>query len=156
MINVKAQRTQVDGKQQEYSKRSAIAITGEGARQEFKDEADVNKILQRFGVTAPQRQVIYESVDYDLDLQTAHIAIDQAKEMHQKLPRDLREKYPTWQAILNAIHNGSLKIDLDQAEANAEMIASKITKAQKAEQELEAKKEAKKQETRESPKVDTR
>lgn len=116
MINKKVPRHQADGKQLDYSQMSALVCVGEDmARQEFKAEADINNILKRYGVNGsalPIRPVVYQEVDYTIDLQQAMGAIETAQDMYRKLPPSLREKYPTWQSILNGIHNGSLKIDL--------------------------------------------
>lgn len=82
------------------------------ARQEFKDEADINKLLARYGVQPLTKEPIYGDVDYNLDLQQALAAIDTAGQAWQSLPKNLKEKYPTWQLLLNALHEGRLKIDM--------------------------------------------
>lgn len=113
-------RTQVDEEQDFYSLAAGIHFTGpesrDVARQEFKEEADVNQILARYGVNAPQRQAVFGETDFTLDLQQAFGAIDAAKSAHHKLPPNLKEKYPTWQSVLNAIESGQLRIDLRSEE----------------------------------------
>lgn len=107
----KAQRTQVDELQEAYSNEAAIDFTGtpDKARQEYKDEADINVLLGRFGVHAPQKQMVFgQEVDYNLDLQQALTAIADAKTAHRELPENLRERYPTWQSLLNALETGAL------------------------------------------------
>lgn len=86
------------------------------ARQEFKDEADVNHLMRRFGVGAfspPNRPGSFGEVDWDMDLQNAMFAVGAADRMYRKLPPDLRAKYPSWETLLNALRNGELKIDLE-------------------------------------------
>lgn len=83
------------------------------ARQEFKKEADVNVLLQRFGVHAPQRPgQMGQQIDYNIDLQTALTSIAAAKEAFRSLPDNLKNKYQTWQALLTALDRGQLVINL--------------------------------------------
>lgn len=81
-------------------------------RQEFKNEADTNWLLKRFGVTVPQRQGAWgREVDYNIDLQQALASITDAKAAYRNLPENLKERYPTWQTLINAVENGQLTID---------------------------------------------
>lgn len=108
-------RTQVDDLGDAYSDATAITFdpTEDKARQEFEQETDANRILARFGVEVPgQRPPFYGEGDYDLDLHSAMIATKEAQLMHGTLPANLREKYPTWQSLLNALSSGELKLDL--------------------------------------------
>lgn len=82
------------------------------ARQEFALEADINYLVDRFTPGAPQRQLIYGETDYTMDLQQAFGAIQVARHMHSRLPPELREQYPTWQALLNAVETGEFKTEL--------------------------------------------
>lgn len=111
---IPAIRTQVDQQQDFHSELAGLDCTTstDTARQEFKDEADVNKILARYGVNAPQRQAIFGETDFTLDLQQAFAAIEAAKNAHHKLPQSLREQYPTWQSVLNGLDSGEFRIDL--------------------------------------------
>lgn len=114
-------RTQADGAQEEYSEMAVIdcADSMDMARQEYKDEADVNVILARFGIHAPQKQTTFGEVDYTIDLQTAFGAIEAAKQAHARLPEDLRKDYPTWQTLLNAIERGEITVKEGQPEPPA-------------------------------------
>lgn len=107
----KAVRTQEDDLGDIYSQQTALDMSGfpDRARQEFKDEADINILLRRFGVTVPQKQVTYGEANFDLDLQQAHAAVREAKEGFARLPEELRKKYPSWKSIFNAIQSGELK-----------------------------------------------
>lgn len=110
MLNFPAERRQSDGRQDEYSAAARIDTSNlpDLARQEFKQEADVNYILSRFGLDGPQRQLVFGDVDFDIDLTGAHAAVSQARRAWGKMPDYLKEKYPSWQDLLAAIHSGEL------------------------------------------------
>lgn len=117
----RAIRTQVDSEFEAYSLRTGIDFSDakDLARQEFKAETDVNQLLGRFGVGAlGQRQQIFTETDFGLDLQTALEAVEMSRQAHRQLPRELREKYPTWQALLNGLYTGQFKMDLSQVPAD--------------------------------------
>lgn len=78
-------------------------------RQEFKADADINNILQRFGVMG-KIPVWGTTIDYNIDLQSALNAVEQAKIAWKTMPLEVRKKYPTWQILLNEIESGKLKI----------------------------------------------
>lgn len=111
-----AVRTQNDQSQELYSTRAAelladeMAESKDTARQEYGDEANINKLLARFGVHTPVGKVTFGEVDYSVNLQDAFQAIADAKEAHRRLPADLKTDYPTWQALLNAIEAGAIRI----------------------------------------------
>lgn len=106
----KAVRRQSDNKQQEYSLLTRLDTTNlpDMTRQEFKDDADINKLLHRFGANVPQKRVRYGEQDLDVDLQGAYAALADAKEAWREMPIKLREKYPTWTHMLEAIDAGTL------------------------------------------------
>lgn len=113
-------RTQIDELDEAYSIATALDCSDmpDLARQEFKDETDVNKILARYGVNAPMREAQYGlEVDYNLDLQQSLAAIYAAQDAIRKLPPDLRAKYPDWQTAMQGIYNGTLQKDLDAQKA---------------------------------------
>lgn len=119
MNNKPAERHQADEKQDLYNEVTALDFRDavDPARQEFKDEADVNTILRRYGYGAhglPQRQPIYGEVNYDMDLQGAHNAIEQAKTTFRQIPDELLDKYPTWQAMLAGMATGAFGHDLGE------------------------------------------
>lgn len=76
-------------------------------RQEFGQEADINYILSRFGVNSFARPVQYGEVDYDIDLQTALSAIEQAELGYNRLPEELRKQYPSWESVILALAEGT-------------------------------------------------
>lgn len=118
-----ANRTQADGKNELYSELTGLDFDPslDKARQEFKQESDVNIILARFGVNAPQKQATFGEVDYNIDLQTAFAAIADAKRAHRELPEEIRRDYPTWQSLLNGIESGEIRFkDQPPAEPAAE------------------------------------
>lgn len=107
------------------------------ARQEFKDETDVNKVLARYGIDGLPRTPEYSEVDYNLDLQSALESIRDAERAIQKLPPELREKYDTWERLLAGAYNGGVQNDLvayhekqasDKAAADAAAVAAATPK----------------------------
>lgn len=114
------ERTQYDTLQDEYSILTGVDLSGteQLTRQEMRDEADINNILNRYGVTAPQRELRYgEEIDYTLDLQTALGALDAAERANFNVPEELRQKYPSWRDLLNAVESGQYQHDLEQLAA---------------------------------------
>ena len=84
-------------------------------RQEFKDEADLNILLGRFGVNQQVRQdPRFMEVDYDLDLQTAIAAVESARRANYNVPEELRTKYPDWRAVLDGAESGQYQKDLQE------------------------------------------
>lgn len=77
-------------------------------RQEFRDETDVNLLLQRYGAAIPQKPVQYGEVDFDLDLHTAYGAFQRVREGFNSLVPMLRDKYPTLDELVAAIATGEV------------------------------------------------
>lgn len=102
-------RTQVDGQQAMYSAiaRDRMPVEESLARQELAEEADVNYFLSRYGVPMPQ-PANYGYADYNLDLQGALAAIDDAKEAWRRLDPQLRSRFPDWMSLLQAAERGEL------------------------------------------------
>lgn len=110
-------------------------------RQEHKHETDINTILDRFkvsGVLPPSRQPVYGDRDFDLDLHTGFIALAEAQRAFLNLPAELREKYGNPAKMLDAVHSGDFRKDLEahevargdaQADATA-ALAERQTKRQ--------------------------
>lgn len=124
MTGIPHQRTQKDGAQDEYSFASSLDTGDEKhTRQEFKDEADLNILLARFGVSTPIRTDLQygQEVDYNLDLQQAFAAIESARRANLATPAELRDKYPSWREVLNGAESGEYQRDL-QALADKQTI----------------------------------
>lgn len=123
MSPIPAIRTQVDGLDEEYSLHTGIDCGNreDMARQEFKDDTDVNKILGRYGVNADMRPLQFGNVNYDLDLQQALEAIIAANEAMASLPDTLRERYPSWESLSKGLRDGTLKRDLETQRLAAEL-----------------------------------
>lgn len=83
-------------------------------KQEFRDAADINNIMDRFGPAAPQREVVYTSRDFDLDFQTGLDSLAQAKRVYRRLPAELKKDFPTWQAVLHGITTGELALKIGE------------------------------------------
>lgn len=109
-------RTQIDDKGDEVSRATILdcSASRDMARQEFKDDADINVILSRFGLSTTNRTPTYGEIDYTLDLQTALGAIAQSQSAYRRLSPELKAKYPTWQKLVNAMASGHLAKDLDE------------------------------------------
>lgn len=77
------------------------------ARQEFKEESDVNVILRRFGAGGFEaRPVVYGVQDLDLDLQGVYMAAEAASAGWQRLPEAVRRRYPSWVELMAAVDAG--------------------------------------------------
>lgn len=112
-------RTQVQAETmfQEWSDDSAMSFpAGEDrARQEFKDETDVNVILRRFGAGGFEvRPVQYGIQETDLELQTVYAAAAVAEDGWLKLPEHVRKRYSGWPELLSAVEAGqAVLVDKD-------------------------------------------
>lgn len=114
-------RTQIDGLNEQYSWDTALDCSDlpDMARQEFKDETDVNIILARYGVDGLKRDPTFGEIDFDVDLQQSLNAISTTEAAVENLPQELRDKYPTWLHMLRGVYSGSFKRDLETQKANA-------------------------------------
>lgn len=148
---IKHPRTQTDGKQDEFNKLTAITFPTtpdeDRARQEFRAETDVNKILKNFGVGHLNNAAApYGEHDYTIDLQQALTSVEATRRAYDRLPEDVREKYPTWQRLVEAMENGTYESPADErkrldaeeqanAEARAAEIRAELAKLEKAREE---------------------
>lgn len=82
-------------------------------RQEFRDEQDVNLLMQRYGASIPQQPVQYGEVDFDLDLHTAYGAVQRVREGFNSLDPALRVKYPTLDHLVAALATGTVTVGAD-------------------------------------------
>lgn len=107
-----AERTQYDDLQELYSEKSGLDCSQEidTARQEFKEEADTNKIMQRFGVNVPQKPIQFGE-QFDIELQDALEAVRSARKAYRELPPDVRKEYPSWRTLLENLMSGKLSLD---------------------------------------------
>lgn len=85
------------------------------ARQEFKDEADINYMLSRFGITQPRGAPQYGTWDDTIDLQIAIEAVREAQSAYADLPDTLRNKFGSMEDLLRAVNNGTLVIKNEEA-----------------------------------------
>lgn len=111
-------RTQNDGMQRRFAKAARIE-TGPDTptRQEFAEESNINNILSRYmGAAIPDPGNGNREVDYNLDLQNAYQAINDAKALDENVPAELRKKYPTWITVLQAVETGQYQYDLQRLE----------------------------------------
>lgn len=80
------------------SQEAATVIEGESmAQQQFKDECDINVIVQRFGLTGelPENLRLPVSGDFTgiVDFKTAMDAVSQAQSAFMELPAQLRARF---------------------------------------------------------------
>lgn len=107
----RAIRKQTDQHQDAWSDATALntQIEPDKARSEFMQETDINHMMTQFGVTPTNRQPIFTEVDYNVGLQDAYMAIEQVKEAHRSLSSEVKQLYPTWRELLNAIEAGTFE-----------------------------------------------
>lgn len=84
-------------------------------RQEFKQEADINYMLSRFGVTQPRGTPMYGTWDDTIDLQTALQSVSDARTAYRDLPQVLKNKFKSMEELLVAVENGSLVLKDEDA-----------------------------------------
>lgn len=127
----KKTRTQIDDDFDKVSQATGLdANEPLITRQEFKDEADLNILLARFGVNAQQRPMTWgQEIDWNTDLQQALNAISEARQAEFNVPPELQSKYPTWRHVLNGAETGEYADDLMRlAKTRADTAAAEQTK----------------------------
>jgi hypothetical protein len=77
-------------------------------RQEFKDEADINKVMARHGILP--RPVQYGEWNFDEDLTSSVQARQEVDEAYSALPAEVRSLYPDMGSVWAAIASGALKM----------------------------------------------
>lgn len=107
-------RGQNDGRGDEFSRLAGLGNNIDTdpsmTRQEFKLDTDINTILNKFGIDAltKGRQHIPGAItNYDLDLQTALTTVNSIQAQFSTVPGWLKQRYPTWQSLAEAINNGT-------------------------------------------------
>jgi len=107
-------RTQTDGRQDEYSLNGALSCNPDHdkTRQEFAEEANINTLLARYGVQNA-RTPQYGDVDYDVGFTEAMHSAQLAHEAYLRLPREIRDRYPTWDALYQGVLAGEVEVDDD-------------------------------------------
>lgn len=109
---VQAMRTQNDGLNDYWSNRSGLICPPEEdrTRHEQAADTDINTLLQRYGLGAPQKALEFGHANYDLDRLGAYAAIDDLRAAWTRLPEHARERYPNPTALLAAVADGSLNL----------------------------------------------
>ena len=110
---IRAIRTQVDGKGDKVSAETVVDCSNDidRTRQEYKEEADINYILNRFGVI-PRDAVYGHEIDYDIDLQRAIENVQDVRLGYDRLPEHIKMKYPSWINFTEALERGEITRDL--------------------------------------------
>lgn len=98
------------------------------ARQEFRDAADVNVILRKFGTAGFEpRPVRYGVQDMDADLQQHFEAARSLQEGWLRLPESLRRRYPSWDELLDAVQRGEASlVDPDGVEVEPPKVEAPV------------------------------
>lgn len=112
-------RHQNDGEQEFFSDIAVIDCSEDPdlVRHEFDDDADINKLLPKFGTTLPMRPPIFADIDFTQDLQSSFQSIRDLQDAYARLPQDLRASYKTWDDLLRAIDAQELKINFTEQPA---------------------------------------
>lgn len=84
-------------------------------RQEFKQDADLNYMLSRLGVTQPRGTPTFGEWDDSIDLQTALASVREAQEAYSRVPQEIRDRFTSMEQLLAAVENGSLVIKDEEA-----------------------------------------
>ena len=80
------------------------------ARQEYKQDADINTMLTKFGIIPKAGTPIYGEWDDTLELQVALMATREAQNAWKDLPEDLKQRFGNMETLLAAVENGQLTI----------------------------------------------
>lgn len=94
----------------ERAERLANAVSA--TRKEFQQEADVNVLLQKYGVGVPQRRGAPGGIDFDIDLQRGIAAVEGVQRAYDR-SEVLRKRYKTVREFLLAVSDGSVKVEPD-------------------------------------------
>lgn len=117
---MKAIRTQADDLGDDYAIATTIDCTAaeDMTRQEFKDEADVNVVLRKFGIGAltTMRHPMFGNYDENIQFQDMMASIEPARRAYDDLPLELRQRYPTLATFLTALEERRITIDIEPEE----------------------------------------
>ena len=105
------------------------------ARQEFAKDADINHMLNKFGIVPERGAPAYGEWDDTMDLQQALTSVAEARSAFRDLPEDLRAKFANMDELLTAYHNGGLVITEGDAPApvktETELLRERIAELEK-------------------------
>lgn len=79
-------------------------------RDEWAREADINNMLNKFGVAPAIGQPKFGEWDDTIDLQQAITSSREARAAFERVPKELQEKFPTLNHLLEAVESGDLVI----------------------------------------------
>lgn len=106
---------------------AAFDPTEDKARQEFKKDADANWLIKKYGANIPVAPVAYGEANFDVDALTARVQAQTLTDAFSALPEAIRAKYPTWDAIMQGIANGSLTTLEEKVETPAEVSSAEVS-----------------------------
>lgn len=109
-------RTQNDNLGDELSILTGIDCSNDKdmARQEAKDDADINIMLSRFGVNHQQRTLTFGEQDYTIDLQQGLAAIEQTKRVYHRMADEIKAIYPNFEKFVQGMRTGAVAKDLER------------------------------------------
>lgn len=132
---IPAIRSQADDLGDEYSDAAGFDTGTETlTRQEFTDEANINTILERFGVdTLTRANPTYgQDIDYTMDLQQAIMAAHLVEQAQQQIPEELKSTYKDWITLIQGAQSGAYRRDLEALELRKKAEAAKANEAASA------------------------
>lgn len=123
MLTFKPLRSQGDGLGDIAAQESGLDTGPENlARQDFRDDTDINTILRRHGIDGlnPNHRFapIFTDNDDSIDLQQVLDGQRLAQRAWEGLPESLRQLYPSIGAIYDAINRGELNIHTGEVTKN--------------------------------------
>jgi len=77
-------------------------------RTEFKDEVDVNRIMSRYGAVFGPPIAAFGEFEFDSDLQEAFAMVERGRGLWSRLPKELRERYGSLEAVIEAVEAGKV------------------------------------------------
>lgn len=111
MLGTKPMSKKTEERRARLRNRTALVSKSKSrTRQESGPDTNINNILRRFGMQAPQRQGIYgQTVDYNVDLATARSYVSEALDAYMMLPDTLRARYRTLDEFRRGVESGAIK-----------------------------------------------
>lgn len=91
-------------------------------RQEYKQEADINYLLNRYQGQLPEERRplrFGEQLDFDMDLLQAFEAIANARASYDQLPLKVRKAYPSITDLMEAVERGEVSLGMDNPDSEA-------------------------------------
>lgn len=92
-----------------------LDLNNDTARQEFAKDNKPGDILKKFGVPQLTKTPLFGDINFDTTLQEALETVRHADTLYSRLPKELKEKYPTRQHLYEGLFNGQFEADVEAA-----------------------------------------